>query len=244
MTGWLSTISPRLQARLAGALYLYIVVAGVFAEGFVRGQLVVSGDALATAANIRASEMLYRSGVAIEIVMNLCDVGVALLLYNLLSAVDPTLSRLAAWLRLIVVAISGVKALLLMAPLYLLSGAPYLDGLQPGGAETLTLLAFRLHGAAYNIALVFFGICCLAKGWLVWRSDFLPRILGPALAIAGACYLVNSFAGILAPAFASSLFPFILLPCLLAELALTLWLLIRGVDAAKWARQAASIGLA
>src|SRR5690606_36307397 len=90
-----------------------------------------------------------------------------------------------------------------------------------------------LDGDAYGIALVFFGFGCVALGWLVYRSGFLPRTLGVLLAIAGICYLVASFANFLHPSLAATLFPAIMLPAFVAELAFALWLLVRAVDTAR-----------
>jgi hypothetical protein len=108
----------------------------------------------------------------------------------------------------------------------------------PEQLQGLSYLALRLHGEAYDVALFFFGVHCVLIGWLVARARFLPRIFGWLLAIAGLCYVFNTLAGALAPEFARTLFPWILLPALPAEGGLTLWLLIRGVNAAKWREQA------
>jgi hypothetical protein len=101
--------------------------------------------------------------------------------------------------------------------------------------QSLALLALKLQGDSYAIGLVFFGFSCLALGYLIFRSAYLPKAIGVLLAVAGACYLLNSFTRFLYPAAGAALFNAgILLPCFVAELALALWLLVKGVDVAKW----------
>jgi hypothetical protein len=97
----------------------------------------------------------------------------------------------------------------------------------------------NLHGDGYAIGLVFFGFACFALGYLIFRSGYLPRTIGVLMAVAGACYLINSFAHFLHPATGAALFNAgILLPCFVAELSLALWLLIRGVNVTKWEERA------
>lgn len=124
------------------------------------------------------------------------------------------------------------------AALRLLDGAGYLKTFQPDQLHTLALLAMKLHGDGYAISLVFFAFACLALGYLIFRSSYLPKTIGVLLAIAGGCYLVNSFAHFLDPAFAATLFPAIFVPIFVAELSLTLWLIVKGVDVAKWEARA------
>ncbi len=226
-----TSVSARSQARLAGALYLVIILAAMFAEAGVRGALIVDGNAAATAHNILASSQFYRLGGGADLLTVLCDIGVAALFYDLFKPVGPVTALAAALFRLAHAAIFGVAAILYFGAITLLAS---------GGASAFTvpqlqglaLLALRLHGVAYNIALVFFGVHCLLLGSLVIRSGFLPALLGWLLVVAGACYLVNSathlvFTGL-------DFFPWILLPGLVAESGLTLWLLIVGLDPARW----------
>lgn len=229
---------PQLTARIAGLAYLIIFIAAPFAEMVVRSGAIVRGDAAATAANILAQEGLWRLAFAAELVNAACDAIVAVLLYELLKPAGRTVSLLAAVFRLVLVAIAAVKTLLHIAPLHLLSGDGFLAAFTPEQLQGLSYLALRLHGGAYGVSLFFFGVHCVLIGWLIAHARFLPRIFGWLLAIAGLCYVFNTLAGALAPEFARSLFPWILLPALPAEGGLTLWLLIRGVNVAKWREQA------
>lgn len=223
-------MSPRMLGRLTGALYLYIMVAAMFAEAFVRDKLVVSHDAAATMRNIAASEPLWRWGLAADISVTVCDIAIAALLFMLLRPVGRTASLMAAFFRLAYSAAMAANAVFLLAPLLLL-GQPAAELTQ---TQSLILYSLRLHSAGFDIALVLFGIHLVLIGGLIMQSTFLPRLLGAALAIAGACYVVNSFAGFIAPALAAHLFPWILLPGFLAEGTLALWLLIAGVNPERW----------
>src|SRR5262249_3741752 len=109
---------------------------------------------------------------------------------------------------------------------------------QKGG---LAVLFLHLHGQGSNIRMVLFGSYNLLIGYLILRSTFLPRILGVLLAISGFCYLINSFANFLSPAFAAHLLPYILVPGG-AELLLALWLVVIGVNVARWQEQASASG--
>ena len=236
--GRIAEASPRFKARIAGVLYLVIIVAALFAEVFVRGRLIVSGDAAATATNILAHESIYRLGGAADLIAFACDVAVALIFFELFKPVSGTLSMLAAFFRLMHVSIVGISTVYHFAPLVLLGDARFLSTFSTNQSQALALVSLRLHALGYNIALVFFGFHCLLIGYLIWRSAFMPRVLGALMAIAGSCYLTNSFANFLSPAVAGHLFPWILLPGALAEWGLTAWLLVVGLNVQRWNGQA------
>jgi hypothetical protein len=198
----------------------------------------VSKRAPPTAANIIAHESFYRAGFAADLAGMAGEILLALLFYNLFRPVNRRLALLMVLFRLAWAAIFAVNSLLHAAPLVLLSGATYLAAFTPGQLQALALLALRLHALGFNIGLVFFGIDCLLLGWLIVRSTFLPRVLGWLMALAGACYLVNSFAHFLSPPLADILFPWVLFPCLPGEYGLILWLLFLGVNQTKWQTQA------
>jgi uncharacterized membrane protein HdeD (DUF308 family) len=105
--------------------------------------------------------------------------------------------------------------------------------------NVLAYLAIRVHGHGFGVGLIFFGVACLIYGYLIRRSGFLPALIGWMLQIAGVCYLVNSFALLLSPPVQDRLFPWVLLPCLVAELAFALWLLVKGVDVVRWRERVA-----
>jgi hypothetical protein len=238
MTAQTVKMSPQRYARIGGALYLFIIVSGIFAEAFVRSKLIAPTDAVATASNIMAHEFLFRIGHAGELMHLTCDVAVAMILYVLLRPVDRNLALLAAFLRLVMVAIYAITGLTSYAALRLLEGADYLQTFQPDQLHSFALLAMKLHGDGYSIALVFFGFACLVLGYLLFRASYFPKFLGVLMLVAGLGYLTNSFAHFLNPAFAAMLFPAVLMPAFVAELSLALWLIVKGVDSTKWGESA------
>ncbi len=228
--------SPRATARWAGFLYFINAACGLWAEVFVRGKIIVPGDATATAASILASQTLYRSGFAADLVSMVTEVFIALLFYRLFRPVSRSLAMGMVLFRLAWVAIFATVALTHVAPLLLLAGGS--KGLDPGVAQALSYFFLQLHGQGYEIGLVFFGVDCVLLGLLVLRSTFLPKVLGVLLGVAGLCYIANSFTDFLLPALGHQFGMWLLLPCAVAEYALILWLLVAGVNTTKWNQQA------
>lgn len=234
MTAPASEPSPQTYARVAGILYLVIIVAGALGELFVRGTLVVSGDAAATAHRIIASESLWRFGIVGDLVMHVCDVFVMWALYMLLRPVNRNLALLNLLLNLIQTSVLVANKSLLLVPLFLLGDAPYLKSLDPAQLQAWSYVAIRLHENGFAIGLIFFGCVCLVEGYLIRTSRYLPSLIGMLMQVAGICYLINSLALLLAPSIAARLFPAILMPCLVAELSLALWLTLKGVKMDAW----------
>jgi hypothetical protein len=221
-------------------VYLAIIALGLFTEVVARGSLVVSGDPAATASRILADAGLWRASIATELLMQLLDVPYIVLLYLLLRPVSRGLALAAAGLNLVQTAVLTANKLLLLLPLFLLDGASWLQALPLTERQALAYLAIKAHAHGFAIGLVFFGVTCTINGWLIARSGFLPPVLGALLAVAGACYLANSGAMLLWPPLAALIQPWVLLPALLGELSLSLWLVVRGVDVARWQHRAGS----
>ena len=234
----------RFVARVGGVLYLIIIVLGALGEAVVRGSIVVPGNATATAANLRSMEWLWRLGVAGEVVLLTCAIALALILYILLRRVSRDLALAAVLFNLVSIAIEGVAAVSLAAALFPLGSAPYLNAFSPEQINAMATLSVRSHTFGFGIALIFFGVECVIVGYLIYRSGYMPRAIGVLMEIAGVCYVVNSFALLLAPPLSSRLFPAILIPALIAELSLALWLLVKGVNAEKWDQHVHSAELA
>jgi hypothetical protein len=234
-----SSIAPQSWARLGGFAYLVIIAFGIFGEAGVRGRLLVPGDAAATAANVAGSELLWRLGIAADLIAQVCDVAVMLTFYLLLRPVNRNLALAALLLNLVQTAVLVTNKLALIVPLILLGNEEALKGFAPEQLQALSYLSIRLHSYGFGLGLIFFGTECLIVGYLIRRSAYLPRILGVGMQIAGACYLTNTFALLLAPDLARAISPAILVPVFFAELALCLWLIAKGVDVAKWNERAA-----
>lgn len=210
---------PQRQARLAGALYLAIIVLGLGAELAVRGRLVAPADAEATAAALLGAPWLWRAGVAADALMMLADVALALLLFRLLAPAGRGLSLAAMVFRLMQAALIAVSLLLSYGALL---------WLEAGGTAPEALLLVGLHAHGYDLGLVFFGVSSLLVGLLVLRADYLPGWIGALLMAAGVVYLAGSSLRFLAPALHGPFQPVYLVP-VLAEASFCLWLLIRGV---------------
>jgi hypothetical protein len=229
---------PRTYARIAGALYLIVIVAGIFAELVVRSRLVVSDDAAATANNILAHEQLFRWGFAAELIAGLCVMPLMLLLYELLKIVNTRIALLAVFFSLVGGSVESAALLGHFAPLVILKrGHDF--GVNQELLQALTYMSLQLQGIGYAVALAFFGGTMLARGYLIVRSTFFPRFIGVLLAIEGVCYLANSFADFLAPGIAPTVFA-ILMVSGLAEVILCLWLLVMGVNEERWKEQSAA----
>jgi hypothetical protein len=226
--------SPLRLARVGGWLYLIVIVVGIFAEFFVRAKLIVSDDAVATAHSIMASESLWRLGFAFDLIGGALYVAITLILYVLLKPVDRNLSLLAAFFSLVGCAVGAVVALGHYAPLLILGGADYLNAFDPHQLQALARLSLKLHGYGEDVSIVFFGLYCALLGYLIFRSSYFPKFLGVLLIIGGLCYLINSFADFLSPAFSAKIPALILLPPGIAELSLCLWLIVVGVNVPKW----------
>lgn len=235
----MTAATPRLKAAIAGGFYLLTIMMGVFAEVFVRGALVVRDDAAATATNILAHEALYRFGLAADLFMLVCYVAVTLLFYDLFKPVGRSLSLLAAFFSLVGIAVLAVNSLNHLAPLVLLGDAQSLTAFETNQSQALALISLRMHARGYQIAGVFFGIYMLLIGYLIFRSSFLPGILGVLMAVGGLTFLINSFAVFLLPGVVARL-PDIGMLGGIAELALSLWLIVRGVNVPKWKEQASA----
>ena len=226
--------SPQVYARTGGALYLLIIVFGLFAEGFVNNALIVSGDPAATAHNILEHPLLWRFSVAGNMLVPLLAVGLLLVEYVLLRPVSKHLVLLAVFFNLVSLALEAVSKLYLLDMLALLGDAQYLKVFTAPQLQTLAYLALKSHDVAWNSALIFFGCTCLVNGYLIFRSGYLPKAIGVMMQMAGLSYLIACVAALFAPALANLILPAILIPSLIGESAFCLWLLVKGVNLTKW----------
>jgi hypothetical protein len=226
--------SPQVYARSGGVLYLIIILLGIFGEAFVRGRIVVAGDAVATAANIMRMESLWRFGIAAEFISLVCTVALAMIYFVLLRPVSKELNLLATFLRLVSIVIEVVAAMGLVAALFPLGNAGYLKAFTPEQLYVLASLAIKSHSYGFSVSLLFLGCTFLIHGYLIYKSGYLPRVLGILIQVAGVGYLTNGFALILYPAVANQVFLAIIIPVFVGELSLCLWLLVKGVNVQKW----------
>jgi hypothetical protein len=233
-----SSDSPRLWARAAGAIYLLIVIAGGYAQLGIRDQLVVSGNAAATAANIIEREGLYRFGFAIEVFYLLWGIPLKYFLFRIFGVVNRNLALVMILFAAIGATIQSVILLGHYAPLIFLGKGAHLQQFTMAQRETLALVSLQFFDYGYMIALSFFGCFCLIIGFLILRSRFFPRFVGAMMMIEGVAYLLNSFGHFISPALGARIFPFLLVAGL-AELTFCLTLLIYGVNESRWRAQLA-----
>ncbi len=197
-------------------------------------KLLVPGDAAATARHILAAPALWQLGAAGNLLVVLAAVPLLWIEYRLLRPVSRSLALLALLLNGVSLAVEALSKVFLLLVLPTLENAQYRLAFGPQGPAALANLALKAHEISFNVALVFFGLTCLVNGYLIFRSVFLPKVIGVLLQLAGACYLVGCWAALFAPALPGILLPGILLPCLLGELSFCLWLLLKGVNVVKW----------
>ncbi len=226
-------ISNKNLARIAGFCYLIVIATGLFSEVFVRQALRVSNDALTTAQNIQTNEMLFRWGFVADLINFVVGLPTILIIYFLFKRTNKLLLQLALAFVIIQTAIIAVSLLNQISPLLILSNDTYLNTFQPDQLATLSLLSLNIQSQGYAIGLVFFGFYCVIVGYVIYQSKFLPKIFGVLYAVAGFCYLVNSFTMFLSKGFENPLFVYLAIPIFIGELSLCLWLLIKGIDTSK-----------
>ena len=230
MVNRMTEMSPHLKARLAGLCYVLMIPAGF--GMFLRGRLVVKGDAAATAANILAHEPLFRLAFAGDLLVVVIYIVFTVLMYDLMKPVSRSVSLLAAFFSLIGCAIQAFACLFELPPLTVLKHEQFLGVFKVEQLQALAYLSLKLYSQAYGIGLVFFAFYCLVIGYLVFKSTFLPRILGVLIAASALAWMT-----FLWPPLAAKYFRYLLVLDL-GELSLVLWLLVMGVNAERWWEQA------
>ncbi|MBZ0296639.1 MAG: DUF4386 domain-containing protein [Anaerolineae bacterium] len=228
--------SPLIYARTAGVLYLVITIAAMIAHFYVPSTLIVPGDAAATAANIASSEQLFRvGGIGSELIILLSEVVLSVILYVLLKPVNKTLSLLAAVSRLVMTTIHGINLLNYFFVLLILGNPAYMAAFGVDQGETLVSLFLEAHNYGFTIGIAFLTLHVFTLGYLIYKSGYIPRILGLLFLIAGIGYFIDSSAILLLPNYQTP--DFLALPIAVAEIAFPLWLLIKGVNVAQWKKR-------
>jgi hypothetical protein len=222
--------STKDQARFAGFLYLLLALSAPIGLVYVPSKLIVSGNATATAENLRASGDLLRIGIASELFHQVVGIFLVLALYQLFKEVDKALARQVVILgALVSVPIVFVNALNEIAALVLTSGAEFLSVFDRPHLDALAYLFLRLHSQGINVVSVFWGLWLIPFGLLAIRSGFIPRVFGVLLIVAGAAYLVRSATSLLLPEYLPMVSK-IALPLQIGEVPIIFWLLIWGAQ--------------
>lgn len=230
-----STHAPVALGRIAGALYIIIAVAAMFAHFYVPDALVVAGDGAATAARIAADPGLFRAGIGAEVFILLIEVILSVILYVLLRPVNGAVAILAMVSRLIMTTVHGINLLNHVVVLILVgaAGSGFASGIDAGLRNTLVSLFIDAHDYGFTIGIIFLTIHVFALGYLIVKSGYFPRVLGYLFVIAGIGYLIDGVAILLVPAYGAT--PVLIaIPITLAEISFPIWLLIRGVRREEW----------
>jgi len=218
---------------MAGLCQLLEAITATFGQVIVLGKLVVSGDAAATSANILEHQHLYWWGFAASILAVLLNLVWIFLMYELLKIVNRRISIVAILVMLMGCAMLAVTALFYLAPLVILQGGAALSSFTTAQLQALAVAFLRLNTYAFDMHTVFFGVWCVLTGYLIFKSRFLPRVLGILLMVSGLAWMLY-----FSPPLAVHLFPFIAAASAIGEIPLELWLIVFGLNEARWKEQA------
>jgi hypothetical protein len=220
--------STRNPGRVAGLLYLLLVVFAPFRLIYIPSKLFVRGNVTATANNIATHELLFRLGIVSDLLCGIILIFLVLALYRLLKGVDRNLAVLMVILGGVLPAtIDFLNVLNDAAALMLVRGADFLSVFEKPQRDALAMLFLRLHRQEIVAAEILWGLWLFPLAILVYRSRFLPRFLGVWLIINGFAYLTMSFTGLLLPQYEDMVSNYAF-PALLGEMAIMLWLVIKG----------------
>ena len=224
---------PRANARMIGTVYLLYFLTAILAVLLAKG-LVVSGDATATATNILVHSHMYESGFAIGLIANMLYIALTALFYGLFEPVNRNMSLLAAFFGLMGCALQIFGSLFQLAPLVILGDTSFSSAFTTEQLQGVALLLLKLRVQTIEMSLVIFAFYDLLIGYLIYKSTFLPRVLGVILILAGLGWLT-----FLWPPLAAVLSSYVQPVGFLAELVLMLWLLVKGVDVSRWQKKVA-----
>lgn len=236
MTSKSRELSPMAQAKTAGLLYLIIAMFGMFSIGYVPATIFVFGDAATTANNIAAHQGLFRLGIFADMVVIVCEIFITGILYTLFKPVNKTLSVIAALSRFGMIVVMGLNLINYLVPLVLLSGANYLQSFDTNQLQSLAMLFLDAHEFGVYVWQIFFGMHLLALGYLVFKSGYVPRLLGTMMMVGSFGYSVQALEKLVLPG--NSVTPWLVIGLLtivtIGEFSFALWLLFKGVNVEKW----------
>jgi len=214
--------------RIGGILYLILIACGIYAEIFVLSQLVEGNDQTATAKNILSNEMLYRTGILAHTATLLCSSLLIGILFKIFKSISEYLVLSLLVFNIATVAIEGVSILYELETLSILKSKMLSGSFSNDQINTMAYLPLKMQSVAYDLALLFFGAACCLISILILKSKLFFRWVGLLMFIAGVCYLTNSLMAFMFPAFRNYLLPFILIPCFIAELSLSINMILKS----------------
>jgi hypothetical protein len=220
------------------AVVLFLILSmlgGWFGEMYVPS-VIMTGDAASTAAHLRMNDGLFRLGFAAYLVEAFSDIVLAWLFYVLLKPVNRDLALLSAFFGLVsMILFAATEMFYFAAPLFL-RGSGYLSAFPPDQLDAFAKLFLSLFAGLSGLSMLYYGAAWIIRGWLSYRSGYLPRSLGAVMVIAGWGFVAKTLTQVLAPAYSSDL---LLAPMFLNMLAVAAWMLVKGIDRDQWDRATA-----
>ncbi len=222
------TLSLKKTARLAGLLYLILIITGVFSIMYVSSQIIVQGDAIATAKNILTKEFLFRTGIVNDLISNTIFVLLVLVLYRMFKQINENMAKLMVALVIVQIPVVFIMESLNITSLMIFKGE-LLQTFEISHRQDLAMLFLKINDYGTLTIEMFWGLWLLPFGLLVYKSRFIPRIFGILLIIAGIAYMNSSLISLLFPSYSAIVNQPTLLLVAIGEISITLWLLIKGV---------------
>jgi Domain of unknown function (DUF4386) len=224
--------SVKAYSRVAGILLVLTMFAGWFGEMYVPS-LMMTGDAATTAAQLMLNNGLFRLGFAAYLLEAFSDILLAWLFYVLLKPVHRELALLSAFFGLVSMSLFAVTKMFYFAAPMFLRGSRYLTAFSPDQLHAFASLFLSLYGGLSGLTMIFYGVAWIIRGFLAFRSGYLPRLLGLVMTAAGLGFVAKTLTLVLAPVYSSDL---LVAPMFLNTLVLAIWMLARGVDRDRWDR--------
>jgi len=228
----MSQTSPRTVGRVIALLLLFLILCGVFAQGIVADRLIVSGDAAATAGNILAHPGLFRLSFTVFLLEMVANVANTALFYVLLRPVNRTIALTATFIDLAGGVMKTFARVFYILPLWVLSTASastVLQGFSPQQLQSIAFILLQINNRGAATASAFFGFSITMRGYLIFRSTFMPRWLGVLSLISGLGWLAFLY-----PPLVSLVFLPVVLFTLAVSAAMIVWLLFVGVREEQW----------
>lgn len=215
-------------ARIAGLLYLFLIITGVYGVMYIPSQIIIPGDSVSTAKNIISNELLFRTGFLNDIISNTIFLFLALVLYRLLKLVNVNIAKIMLTLVIVQIPCVFIMETFNITALMILKGE-ILKTFELGQRQELAMLFLNINDYGTLPLEMFWGLWLLPFGLLVFKSEFIPRVFGILLVIGGIAYMIDSTIGMLFPVYSSIVkYPTLLL-VVIGEISITLWFLIKGV---------------
>jgi hypothetical protein len=222
--------SVKTYSRAVGIFVVLSIAGGFFGEMYVPS-LMMGEDAASTAAQLRTNEGLFRLGFAAYLVEAVSDIVLAWLFYVLLKPVHRDLALLSAFFGIVSTTLFAVTKMFYFAAPMFVRESPYLTAFPGDQLDAFATLFLSLYGVLSGLTMLFYGIPWVIRGYLTYQSGYLPRPLGLLMVVAGAGFIAKTVTYVLAPAYSSDLW---LAPMFFNALAVTVWMLVKGVDRGKW----------